>query len=720
MATAVWNGTTGNWSTTANWSGGTGTGGIPGPNDDVVLGPSATGYTLTLDIAATPALDSLTIGAGGGPGAIILAVGANTLNVTGSGAGATDTITLGETGGATISLAGGTVNTGVLAMTSANGAVSGFGALTAINIAGAGRLLASGGTLAVSGTINAGVGLAIDGSTASDLAIFGTATAASAILVANSNQTLEIGASGSLTINAAETIGAGGGGTIKLDGGTLSIGGGNALTIASGASLTGLGTVNAASISGAGTLVATGGTLTLVQNLSTTSGITYDIAGGSMLQLGGSPNTGNVFTFLSAANGTLGVIETNDTAISGDSISGMDVGLSGARTNFIDIEGMTVTATGSGSTSSGTITLSDGATLNLANITLNGVSTWFANTISDGAGGTDVFISDTPCFCRGTRIATDRGEIAVEDLAVGDRVKTLSGSFKPIVWIGFGRSLVTRTNRLARPIVVRRGALAENVPQRDLYLTHGHALYFDGVLIPVENLINYRSILWDDTARVVEYYHIELEDHDVMFAEGAPAESYYDARNRALFHNTRPGSEPGAAEPNFAPVLNGGERVDQVWAALYERAGGQFGGETTTDPDLHLVVDGKRLDAASVEDRVFTFAFETPPAGDLLLCSRSGVPSLLGISRHDHRQLGVAISRIELREPGITTAFEPDSWLFRDGGCHPAESSYCWTDGECELPGQAFAHVRGAFTLMVHTERPGMRYPMSALVAKAA
>src|SRR5205085_6157206 len=171
--------------------------------------------------------------------------------------------------------------------------------------------------------------------------------------------------------------------------------------------------------------------------------------------------------------------------------------------------------------------------------------------------------------CRGTLLMTEHGEVPVERLAVGDRVKTLSGAVRPIVWIGCGRHLVTRANRLARPVIVRAGALADNVPVRDLYLTHGHALYLQGVLIPVENLVNHRSILWDEAARVVEYYHIELAEHDVVLANGAPAESYYDASHRALFHNTRPGSMAGAAKPIFAPVLNRGETVELVWAELF-------------------------------------------------------------------------------------------------------------------------------------------------------
>jgi len=61
------------------------------------------------------------------------------------------------------------------------------------------------------------------------------------------------------------------------------------------------------------------------------------------------------------------------------------------------------------------------------------------------------------------------------------------------------------------------------------------------VLIPVEFLVNHRSIFWDDNAQEVELYHIELETHDVLVANGAPAESYRDDGNRWLFRNANSG-----------------------------------------------------------------------------------------------------------------------------------------------------------------------------------
>ena len=145
------------------------------------------------------------------------------------------------------------------------------------------------------------------------------------------------------------------------------------------------------------------------------------------------------------------------------------------------------------------------------------------------------------CFAAGTRIATPSGEVPVEQLSIGDAVLTLSGVARPIVWIGVGRVLATRGARSAgSPVIVRRGALADNVPNRDLQVTKGHALYLDGALIPVEELVNGRSIVWDDRARELAIYHVELDTHDVLIADGAPAETYRDDGNRWLFRNVNP------------------------------------------------------------------------------------------------------------------------------------------------------------------------------------
>ncbi len=143
------------------------------------------------------------------------------------------------------------------------------------------------------------------------------------------------------------------------------------------------------------------------------------------------------------------------------------------------------------------------------------------------------------CYCRGTLILTDRGEIPVEELRIGDRLVTISGDTKPIKWIGqrsyTGRFALGRRDIL--PICIRAGALGEQTPRRDLWISPHHAMFLDGVLIEAKDLINGVSVVQAPSVEKVEYFHLELDDHDVIFAEGALSESYIDDDNRGLFHN---------------------------------------------------------------------------------------------------------------------------------------------------------------------------------------
>src|SRR5205823_4813304 len=147
----------GTWSTAGSWA----PAGVPDPNDDVVLPGSSGGYVLTLDVS-TNALDSLTIGNGASLGPINLVVGSNTLNVNGVGGGATNTITMNEPGGGFIVLGGGTINATSLGLVGATQIVSGAGTLAIGTVTGSGGLVASGGVLAVNGTVDAGINLSID------------------------------------------------------------------------------------------------------------------------------------------------------------------------------------------------------------------------------------------------------------------------------------------------------------------------------------------------------------------------------------------------------------------------------------------------------------------------------------------------------------------------------------------------------------------------------
>ena len=147
--------------------------------------------------------------------------------------------------------------------------------------------------------------------------------------------------------------------------------------------------------------------------------------------------------------------------------------------------------------------------------------------------------NNAPCYCTGTRILTDRGEVAVEALAIGDLVVTAAGTHRPIRWIG-NRSYIGRfanTNPAVLPVCVKAGALADGIPSRDLWVSPDHALYLGGVLIPAEYLVNGATIVKAERVESLTYWHIELDSHDVLLAEGAPAESFVDDGGRAIFHN---------------------------------------------------------------------------------------------------------------------------------------------------------------------------------------
>jgi hypothetical protein len=146
-----------------------------------------------------------------------------------------------------------------------------------------------------------------------------------------------------------------------------------------------------------------------------------------------------------------------------------------------------------------------------------------------------------PCFTTGTRIATTRGEIPVEDLRVGDLVLTPRAAAKvqPIIWIGHTKvNVAAHPKRDAvAPVLVKEGAIAEGVPHRDLRVSPDHAFYIDGRLIPAKHLVNGSSIIQEAWCPQVTYWHVELPQHAIIVSEGAPTESYLDDGNRQNFDN---------------------------------------------------------------------------------------------------------------------------------------------------------------------------------------
>lgn len=190
-------------------------------------------------------------------------------------------------------------------------------------------------------------------------------------------------------------------------------------------------------------------------------------------------------------------------------------------------------------------------------------------------------IEANPCFAAGTRILTTRGEIPVEEIAIGDLVITPDGDEQPVVWIGVRRIENIKSYlrpEAVRPIVIEAGALADNMPARRLAVSPDHAIYLDGVLVPAKELVNWNSIHQDHRVNSVTYYHLELPRHGIIFAEATPAESYLDTGHRGAFDNDssvlvalQSAMQHRRDTEACAPLCYSGSRLDSIRARIAAR-----------------------------------------------------------------------------------------------------------------------------------------------------
>jgi len=149
-------------------------------------------------------------------------------------------------------------------------------------------------------------------------------------------------------------------------------------------------------------------------------------------------------------------------------------------------------------------------------------------------------VCSVPCFTRGTGILTARGELPVEALRQGDLVMTLDNGFQPIRWSGSRRMTEAelRENPNLRPIRIAAGALGDGLPVRDLVVSPQHRVLIRSaiaermfgsreVFVAAKHLLALPGISADAAAEGVEYCHFLFDQHEVVFAQGAPSESLF-------------------------------------------------------------------------------------------------------------------------------------------------------------------------------------------------
>ncbi|MGC8475665.1 MAG: Hint domain-containing protein, partial [Acetobacteraceae bacterium] len=530
-----------------------------------------------------------------------------------------------ELGGGTIDNAGTILGLGSLGAAGIGG--SGSSTLTIANSASGvisgtrfGVDLSGAAVVSNAGTIAGGIGAYLNpGSAAGGGQLSATLTNAGT-LIGSSGTAAELGQSatlvidpGALFVGTVTNAGTAQGWQMVLGSaaaaGTLSglgtqFTGFGGIQLAAGATWTLVGTNTPAYVlditGGAGTLV-NAGVLVLSAGPSGGIGFAQQIDPALLVNTGtilASPASyAAIYSGLTGSGGVLQIVDTGKLAAQGTVAAGQNVifagttaagvlhlsdptGFAGTIDNFLPGDTIVLAGTAaSGSMAAGNtleVTLTAGTTLALAfDPTQSFANDTFHFAALPGGAGTAITDS-TPCYLAGTRILTDRGERTVETLAPGDVVITHSGAARPIRWIGrrsFAAAFAAG-NREVVPIRIRAGALAEGVPARDLYVSPQHALLLDGALVPAELLVNQVSILRCPDIDPIRYFHLELDSHDILLAEGAPAESFVDCDSRGMFHNAAEHDGTPTARWRFcAPRLDSGPLLEAIRARIDARAG---------------------------------------------------------------------------------------------------------------------------------------------------
>ncbi|MBN9508093.1 MAG: Hint domain-containing protein [Alphaproteobacteria bacterium] len=183
------------------------------------------------------------------------------------------------------------------------------------------------------------------------------------------------------------------------------------------------------------------------------------------------------------------------------------------------------------------------------------------------------------CFVSGTMIALPEGDRLVEELRPGDLILTADGQALPLRWLG--RSTISRffaDPLRILPVRIKAGALGENMPARDLLLSPGHGIRIGDLLVHASALVNGASVVRDEDAPLVfTYYHIELDTHTLVLAEGVPAESFLDQVEAVDFDNWEERKAPAAEEEMPYPRVKSPRQLPRALrSALVGRANALF------------------------------------------------------------------------------------------------------------------------------------------------
>lgn len=483
--------------------------------------------------------------------------------------------------------------------------------------------------------------------------------------------------------------------TINVVGGTATLSGNT------GGSLVGLLTGSTVNIEYGGTFN-TGAALASVLEGGT---VNFGTGGGTLILNGG----GTAISLL--ASGTLSATTINNYDPNKDTIELQDT--TGAVSSYTIADGsdsskiITLQNASGQTVAEYAVKLADGVTLPSGDYSTSSADA-ATNPLQITYSDDNTYIN--ACFLSGGMIRTTDGDIAVEDIKIGDLVitrdwKNNQDVTRPVVWVGKAQATIRPDlplDEAGYPVRILKDAVADGVPYKDLLVTPEHCLFFENKFIPVRMLVNGASIFYDTSVSAYTYYHVETEQHSVITADGMLTESYLDTGNRRAFRQTgNVVGLRGAAVQNWAdhadaPLCVERTVVEPLFRTLEARKEAVVAQQPrveqpvlTDDPDLHLVTE-TGVSIRAIRHSKQHYSFMLPPATrSVRIVSRASRPAdVIGPFVDDRRQLGVAIGEancLTAKKLHAITAHLEDS---KPAGWHADTKgkTHAWTNGNAVLP----------------------------------
>ncbi|XYH18230.1 Hint domain-containing protein [Asaia sp. BMEF1] len=340
------------------------------------------------------------------------------------------------------------------------------------------------------------------------------------------------------------------------------------------------------------------------------------------------------------------------------------------------------------------------------------------------------------CLLAGTLIRTPDGERLIEELEVGDAIYAMDPNGedqnrRTIAWIGrgLGHAVEELPIDLAGwPIRICRDALGQCVPSRDLLVTGEHCLFIEDKLIPARMLVNGSSIYYDRSIPTYWYYHIELSNHEIIWGNDCPLESYLDTGNSRCFilgnHSKESSPRPKRWNDHSCAALTTEQCVVEPLFRKYSSRAEQLGFREKIEKPLILedirlflqTATGQHIYPARTTGSVYVFLLDETTDNVRIMSGLFRPCETIGPFIDDRRALGVLVGQIyfyagsEMREiKDHLKEAEIDGWH------DDIEGSGRWTMGEGVLELEHSVEGGGVLAIEILAGGPYLYSKVSSL-----